>query len=495
MTARSPRPPPRPPQVAADDRGAIMVMGIFMCTLLVGALWYIAGVGDALLFHERMQEAADSVAFSAAIIEARGMNIIVLINLIMAAILAIRVAINMIKLACTVLAAVFAAIALIPFCEWAAAPAEACADGAETMEDADEDTTTPINDALIALNAAWTGVAKATPLAAIAGGVEMETNYKPTVIVNPDPTLGYTTTTGWGLPVTDDSLTTLCDKAVGDLFSSLLPGGLGSIIGGMLSGMVGADPSFFCELPGGSNTPPNVASAGCGQGTQQICQQAQQAQQNYDNLVAQDAGAAAIQAAQDQANSLQNSCNNPNSSAQKNCNNAANGANSSSSSSSSGSGGGDMAPAMVDSNAYPYNGTDHAQIISFLFSDGSGAVNVSPNFVKIAASGKAVNGLGGPALIKGQLNSWAQAEFFYDQPGAWSGMSANAMWNFYWRARFRLTNPSAIPGGSVIDALNAPYSIAIGSDLGTSFGQFNLLNIMTKGKLVEVVTKEKLALH
>jgi hypothetical protein len=484
-------------QRRTDDRGAIMVMGIFMCTLLVGALWYIAGIGDALLFHERMQEAADSVAFSAAIIEARGMNIIVLINLIMAAILAIRVAINMIKLACTVLAAAFAAIAAIPFCEWAAIPAEACAEGAEAMEEADEETTGPINDALEALNTAWNGVAKATPLAAIAGGVEMETNYKPTVLVNPDPTLGYTTTTGWGLPVTDDSLDTLCDKAgeaVGDLFSSIMPGGLGSIIGGMLSGMVGADPSYFCELPGGSTTPPNVASAGCGQGTQQICQQAQQATQQYNALVAEDAGAAQIQAAQDQMNSLQNSCNNPNSSAQKNCNNAANNANSSSSSSSS-SGGGDMAPAMVDANAYPYNGADNAQIISFLFSDGSGAVNVSPSFVKIAASGKAVNGLGGPSLIKGQLNSWAQAEFFYDQPGAWSGMSADAMWNFYWRARFRLTNPGSIPGGAVIDALNAPYSLAIASDLGTSAGQLNVLNIMTKAKLVEVVASEKLALH
>jgi hypothetical protein len=489
---------PARPGLARDEGGAIMVMGIFMCTLLVGALWYIAGIGDALIYHERMQEAADSVAFSAAIIEARGMNIIVLINLIMAAILAIRVAINMIKLACTVLAAVFYAIAAIPFCEWALAPAEACQAGEEAMQEADDATTTPINEALQALNVAWTGVAKATPLAALAGGVEMETNYAPPVQVQPFPTLGYTTTTGWGLPVTNDSTDTLCKKAgeaVGDLFSSILPGGLGSIIGGMLSGMVGLDPSYFCELPGGSSTPPNVAGAGCGQGTQQICQQYQQAQTDYQNLVAADAGAAQIQAAYDKMQSLGNSCNNPNSSAQKNCNNAAGNANSGSSSSSSSGSGSDMAPAMVDSNAYPYNGTDNAQIISFLVSTGGGAVNVSPQFVKIAASGKAVNGLGGPALIKGQMNSWAQAEFFYDQPGAWSGMSADAMWNFYWRARFRLTNPGAIPGGDVIDVLNAPYSLAIASDLGTTAGSVNLLNLATKAKLVEVVASEKLALH
>ena len=66
--------------VASDERGAIMVLGIFMCTCLVGILWYLAGIGDAIIYRERMQEASDAVAFSAAVIHARGMNLIVLIN-------------------------------------------------------------------------------------------------------------------------------------------------------------------------------------------------------------------------------------------------------------------------------------------------------------------------------------------------------------------------------------------------------------------------------
>ena len=74
-----------------DERGAILVLGIFMCSCIVGALWYLAGIGSAIVYRERMQEAADAIAFSGAVLHARGMNLIVLINFVMAAILAIRV--------------------------------------------------------------------------------------------------------------------------------------------------------------------------------------------------------------------------------------------------------------------------------------------------------------------------------------------------------------------------------------------------------------------
>src|SRR4051812_40836726 len=107
----------RPPEVAAtwvarlsaraktvreDQQGAIMVLGIFMCSCIVGVLWYVAGLGDAIVYRERMQEAADAVAFSGAVLHARGMNLIVLINLLMAVVLAIRVALKMLILALTI---------------------------------------------------------------------------------------------------------------------------------------------------------------------------------------------------------------------------------------------------------------------------------------------------------------------------------------------------------------------------------------------------------
>jgi hypothetical protein len=77
----------------SDERGAFMVMGIFMSLFLVGALWSIAGTGQALVFHERMQEAADAAALGAASVDARGMNMLVLLNIAMSAIMSVRVVI------------------------------------------------------------------------------------------------------------------------------------------------------------------------------------------------------------------------------------------------------------------------------------------------------------------------------------------------------------------------------------------------------------------
>ena len=65
------------------SEGAVMVMGVFMAIGLVGAVWYVIGLGDALIYRDKAQEAADSVAFSAATVHARGMNFIAAINVIM----------------------------------------------------------------------------------------------------------------------------------------------------------------------------------------------------------------------------------------------------------------------------------------------------------------------------------------------------------------------------------------------------------------------------
>ena len=73
----------------ADQRGAIMVMAVFMAAFLVGCLWYLIGVGDALVYRERVQDAADAGAYSAAVYHARGMNLIALLNIVMAAMLAV----------------------------------------------------------------------------------------------------------------------------------------------------------------------------------------------------------------------------------------------------------------------------------------------------------------------------------------------------------------------------------------------------------------------
>src|SRR5262245_17081096 len=71
------------PSLLEDQRGAVMLTGLFMAFCLIGALWYVIGIGEALIFRDRMQEAADSAAFTGAVMNAKGMNFISVCNIIM----------------------------------------------------------------------------------------------------------------------------------------------------------------------------------------------------------------------------------------------------------------------------------------------------------------------------------------------------------------------------------------------------------------------------
>ena len=71
--------------------GAVLVAGIAMGLLMVGALWNIVSVGDAIIWRERAQDAADAAAFESAVWNARGMNVVVFLNIVMSAAMAILV--------------------------------------------------------------------------------------------------------------------------------------------------------------------------------------------------------------------------------------------------------------------------------------------------------------------------------------------------------------------------------------------------------------------
>ncbi len=70
----------------SDSRGAVMFMGVFMALFLIGALWFLVGIGDAIVYRQAAQEASDSGVFSSAAIHAKGMNIIAFLNCLMLAI-------------------------------------------------------------------------------------------------------------------------------------------------------------------------------------------------------------------------------------------------------------------------------------------------------------------------------------------------------------------------------------------------------------------------
>lgn len=82
------------PKLASDRRGMILVIAIPMGAVLVGMLWYLATVGDAVLYRERLQDAADATAFENAVLHARGMNAIAMMNMLMAMLLSVVVALR-----------------------------------------------------------------------------------------------------------------------------------------------------------------------------------------------------------------------------------------------------------------------------------------------------------------------------------------------------------------------------------------------------------------
>ena len=248
---------------ADDDRGAVMVMGIFMCSCLVAGMWYLAGLGDAILYHERMQEAADAVAFSDAALHARAMNLLVLINLIMSIILAIRVALRVGKLACTIAAAVFAALSFVQ--PEFAALAGPCAAAASTLDTVDNSVKPVIEAALKGLMAAQDGIVQATPVAMHVGALAIGAEYSP-VVKDLTNVAAYRPMDGargvTSLPVTRGDPAKLCkesvtsmdavfewvaDKATKGLLTPAV-----AALGAFMEAIVGASPDYFCDLTAGS---------------------------------------------------------------------------------------------------------------------------------------------------------------------------------------------------------------------------------------------------
>ncbi|HEY8428394.1 MAG TPA: hypothetical protein VIL20_08475, partial [Sandaracinaceae bacterium] len=77
-------------RLVTDEGGAVMTVGAFMAVFLVGVLYTLAGVGEAVAHQERLQETADAAAFSAAVTHARAMNVIGNTNATMAVIMSAR---------------------------------------------------------------------------------------------------------------------------------------------------------------------------------------------------------------------------------------------------------------------------------------------------------------------------------------------------------------------------------------------------------------------
>lgn len=457
-----------------DERGAILVLGIFMCSCIVGALWYLAGIGSAIVYRERMQEAADAIAFSGAVLHARGMNLIVLINFIMAAILAIRVALRVTQFALVVVGTV---LSLIPFVgAGLAAPFFSTATSLESPINA---VRQPINNALKGLSRVQVAIARIVPPAALLGSGQVGDRYQPVLSTGAaDVILNRAASpiaVADGLPVEEDTETKLCEKA-GEAVGSVLtmavpiPEDLADAISGMFGRLVAAGGAYFCEMGSGGGAPDvsndlnQGAEDACDQELERLEREASDARRRYnDACTAYDClnvtptpaqqieldGLARDRDIKDQAvrDFDRDQCvEDKRREGREEFNRRTGGG----SSAPSGNGQG-MTPKKVK-NGWK-NGIRDAQVIS--------VVNGRLDSLRVAERGARVGSWATPITFRTPTSAsyaLAQAEFFFDCRGAWTSSDCNdrneAMWRFRWRARLRRFN-------SPFEALDSVVTLAL----------------------------------
>jgi hypothetical protein len=240
-------------ELREDERGAVMLLALFFAIFALGLLYTVIGAADAAFFRQHLQDASDSVALSSAVMHARSMNFIVLLNIVMAALLAILITIKLIQGLMIVGMAVAAALSWITFgASLAAIPPLHLLQS--EMQHAYDTMKPPIFDALGSLHDVADAVKKAGPAAAEAAAADdLEWwKVKSGVIVPANPEL----------PVEDDTFKKLCGEAgtfpAGVIGNVLQPIGVKPIfdaLSGAAGDMTASLSAWFCGDDGQSPKP------------------------------------------------------------------------------------------------------------------------------------------------------------------------------------------------------------------------------------------------
>ena len=169
------------PATSADERGAMALVTVFFAIFAVAMLYSFVGTVEAVFHRERMQDAVDSATLSSAVMHARSMNFVVLVNIVMAALLAILIAIKLVESLAIIGMAIAAALAWPTFgASLAAIPVLKPIQ--QTMHTTYEEMKPPVERILEQLNALSGLVQSVTP--GIAFGLaelNLESNWKPPV--------------------------------------------------------------------------------------------------------------------------------------------------------------------------------------------------------------------------------------------------------------------------------------------------------------------------
>lgn len=228
-----------------------MVLALFMALFMVGVLYYLVGIGDAVLLRERLQQSADGGVYAAAVTHARGMNIVALINMTMAVLLAILVMLRVIVFVCVIAAGILAAMSW--FCWPCAAAIPPTAIIAQQADQAFKMLKEPIFQTLEILHCCAAALRVTIPAIAQAKAMYAITQENDQIA-----DVGLVFPVFEPLPIEDDSSGELCGRAgeyagtfLADVtIGSFLPP-VKKIMAGAVGGLARGLAPFFCGTGGG----------------------------------------------------------------------------------------------------------------------------------------------------------------------------------------------------------------------------------------------------
>ena len=218
---------PRRADLIADNGGAMMLMSLFMALLLIGALYYILGVGDAVIYRRIMQDGADAGAHAASVMGAKGMNLHVLLNVVMAVTAGILLVIRSVEVLLEIVIGIlYGLVATVVLAAKASALIAVLSPVESTVQSVGDAVEQFVRTAHDALDVAHKAVQHGYPLLAEARAVDamaFQDAYDPPVaggfVV---PLLGSRLPSGGrGLPVEEDDVGILCDRVSDGLSNRL----------------------------------------------------------------------------------------------------------------------------------------------------------------------------------------------------------------------------------------------------------------------------------
>jgi len=263
-------------RLARAESGETTVTAMFAGGFMIAGIYYLAGVGDAMVYHQTMRDAADATAFAPSVMHARGMNVIALVNLVMSAILAVLVAVKIVQLLLLAAQVIACAMPLNPYCPVLTTWQDPFAKFVKLTDQ----SVSKVNRGLYA---AETSIAKTMPLLGQVKAIAAAQSYAP--VVENGFTANMSLVPGeiehssrWGLPVEDEEYKNLClhasEQVEEILFKPLkfLPGSnvivepIKKLVGSLIGKLVKAFPQYFC-----GGTPTSTIESDVGKIAKDIC--------------------------------------------------------------------------------------------------------------------------------------------------------------------------------------------------------------------------------